>query len=65
MSATGVSATPSEASLFLKGLFAGKPDDLHVLLWTLQEKQSHWFQDLDRAIRSADVRSARHRYERL
>jgi hypothetical protein len=39
-------STASEVSLFLEALFAGKPDDLHILVWTLQDKQSHWYQDI-------------------
>ena len=45
---------PSDASLFLEALFTGKPDDLHLLLWTLPEKRSHWFQNVESAIQSAE-----------
>lgn len=44
----------SEASRFLETLFGGKPDDLFVLLWTLPEKQSHWFRNVDSAIQLAE-----------
>lgn len=44
----------SEAQLFLKTLFAGKPDDLYLLLWTLPEKQSHWFTKVDDAVKFAE-----------
>jgi hypothetical protein len=43
----------SEIRLFLEALFAGKPDDLYVLLWTLPEKQSHWFRRVDDAVQFA------------
>jgi hypothetical protein len=45
---------PSDASLFLEALFTGKPDDLHLLLWTLPEKRSHWFQNVESAIQFAE-----------
>lgn len=51
-----------EATRFLDALFAGKPADLHLLLWTLPEKQSHWFQDVDRAIHFADSMRQRDLY---
>jgi hypothetical protein len=44
----------SDASIFLEALFIGKPDDLHILLWTLPEKRSHWFQDVEGAIQFAE-----------
>ncbi|MBI4903357.1 MAG: hypothetical protein HY820_06970 [Acidobacteria bacterium] len=54
MTATPVSANASrEATVFLESLFAGKPDELHLLLWTLPEKQSNWFQNVERAIQFA------------
>src|ERR1019366_7916076 len=45
---------PSDASLFLEALFTGKPDDLHLLLWTLPEKRSQWFQNVESAIQFAE-----------
>jgi len=45
---------PSEARIFLKALFAGKPDELYLLLWTLPEKQSHWFRDIEGAMKFAE-----------
>src|SRR5271169_2787653 len=44
----------SEARTFLEALSAGKPDELFLLLWTLTEKRSHWFQHVDRAIKVAE-----------
>jgi hypothetical protein len=44
----------SEARRFLETLFAGKPDELHLLLWTLPEKQSHWFRNVEDAIQLAE-----------
>ena len=45
---------PSDASLFLETLFGGKPDELYLLLWTLPEKRSHWFQNVESAIQFAE-----------
>src|SRR5450432_1814174 len=53
---------PSEARTFLEALFAGKPDELHLLLWTLPEKQSHRFQDVDSAIQIAESMRERDLY---
>jgi putative DNA primase/helicase len=55
MTATTVNANASsEVAIFLKALFAGKPDELHFLLWTLPEKRSNWFQDVESAIQFAE-----------
>jgi putative DNA primase/helicase len=63
MTATAVNANAApEVTLFLQALFAGKPDNLHLLLWTLPEKQSHWFQDVYRAIQFAESRRERDLY---
>jgi len=40
----------TEARHFLKTLFAGKPDDLYILIWTRQDKQSQWFRSVDDGI---------------
>jgi len=45
---------PSEARIFLEALSASKPDELYLLLWTLPEKRSHWFQNIDTAIKFAE-----------
>jgi len=45
---------PSDASLFLETSFGGKPDELYLLLWTLPEKRSHWFQNVESAIQFAE-----------
>jgi putative DNA primase/helicase len=42
---------PSESHRFLESVFAGKPDHLFVLLWTLPDKRSRWFQDIEAAVR--------------
>jgi hypothetical protein len=34
---------------FLNLLWQDKPEKQHVLLWTLQDKRSHWFQDVRKA----------------
>jgi len=55
MSATPANANASrELTLFLEALFGGKPNELYLLLWTLADKQSHWFQDVERAIQFAE-----------
>jgi hypothetical protein len=54
MSVTGAAPLPSEARIFLEALSAGKPDELYLLLWTLPEKRSHWFQEIDVAIKFAE-----------
>ncbi len=51
MNLSGSAAKPSETRDFLNGLFAGKPDDLYALLWTLPEKQSYWFRSVEDAIK--------------
>ena len=38
--------TPRE---FLDLLWQYKPEEMYVLLWTLQDKKSHWFQDVGQA----------------
>jgi putative DNA primase/helicase len=52
----------TEPRLFLQALFAGKPDDLHILLWTLPEKESRWFQSVEDAIRYAESMADRNLY---
>jgi hypothetical protein len=55
MTAPTVNANASrEAAVFLEALFAGKPDELHLLLWTLPEKRSNWFQNVESAIQFAE-----------
>jgi hypothetical protein len=44
----------AEIRRFLEAVFAGKLDALYVLLWTLPEKQSHWFRSVDDAIQFAE-----------
>src|ERR1700686_1925299 len=45
--------------VFLEVLFAGKPDELYLMIWTLQgdRKRSRWFRDVQQA--SAYVESLR------
>jgi len=40
----------SAARRFLEALFRDKPAGLYILLWTLPEKTSRWFRDLESAI---------------
>jgi hypothetical protein len=44
----------NQSRVFLEALFAGKPDDLYLLLWTLPEKQSHFLRSVQSAIHCAD-----------
>lgn len=53
MTTSGNDNPASEATLFLKALFAGKPEDLHLLIWSLSDKRSHWFQNVEGAIQFA------------
>src|SRR5205085_6413572 len=50
----------SEARHFLESLFAGTRDELYILLWTLPEKRSQWFRDLQDAI---DFAESRHEHD--
>jgi putative DNA primase/helicase len=52
----------SEARLFLEALSAGKPENSYVLIWTLPEKRSHWFQSVDGAIEFAESMGERDLY---
>jgi hypothetical protein len=38
--------TPHE---FLEQLWAEKPSDLYLLIWTLQDKRSRWFRNIEQA----------------
>jgi hypothetical protein len=44
----------SETLVFLNALCSGKPNDLYLLIWTLRNKASHWFQNVGGAIRLAE-----------
>jgi hypothetical protein len=54
VSVMDAATVPSEARIFLEALSAGKPDELYLLLWTLPEKRSHWFQNIEGAIKFAE-----------
>src|SRR5260370_39817396 len=41
----------SESRRFLETLFANKPEDLYILIWTLEKKESHWFRSVEDAVR--------------
>jgi len=43
--------TPHE---FLESLWAEKPSDLYILIWTLEHKRSRWFRDLDAAVSAVE-----------
>lgn len=38
----------SETKQFLEALFEYKPDDSYILIWTLPDKKSYWFRDINR-----------------
>src|SRR5262249_20662983 len=50
-----------EGRTFLDALFMTKPDELYILIWTLPDKSSYWFRDVEKAashlesIRGRDV----------
>ena len=52
----------NQSKVFLEALFAGKPDELWLLLWTLPEKDSRWFCNVADAIRCAESMSAHDLY---
>lgn len=39
-----------------------KPEELYLLLWTLREKRSHWFQNIESAIKFAESLGERDLY---
>ena len=51
--------TPRE---FLTLLWQYKPEEHYVLVWTLQDKQSHWFQDVAKAAEFVERTSGRDVY---
>lgn len=48
----------TEIRAFLDALFGDKPDNLYMLIWTLKNKRSAWFTDLDRAAVYAAAQAA-------
>jgi putative DNA primase/helicase len=52
----------NQSRVFLEALFSGKPDELFLLIWTLPEKESKWFRDIDDAVRCAESLAARDAY---
>lgn len=44
----------SQPRLFFETLFAGKPNNLNILLWTLPEKESRWFPRIEDAVSCAE-----------
>jgi hypothetical protein len=40
---------------FLEELFGSKPEELYLLIWTLADKQSRWFRDLDAAAAAVEA----------
>jgi putative DNA primase/helicase len=49
----------SAAQTFLPTLYPQKPGAFYILIWTLPDKVSRWFQDIDKAVRY--VQSRQHR----
>lgn len=63
MTAMVANRTPSrDIASFLTSLFTGKAEDRYILLWTLAEKDSHWFRDIKEAIRFAELRRGQDLY---
>src|SRR6266403_6140559 len=52
----------SEIRRFLEALFAEKPNELHLLIWTLPDKQSYWFQSVEDAIQFVESLTGRDVY---
>jgi len=46
----------SQVRVFLEAVFATKPEDLHLLIWTFPERRSYWFQNVESAIKFAESR---------
>jgi hypothetical protein len=44
------SVDDSEVRAFLRAISDGKPEDLNLLIWTLPDKRSRWFQNAEDAI---------------
>lgn len=40
----------TQAETFLSALFSDKPEDPYILIWTLQEKKSHWCRNVQDAL---------------
>jgi len=53
---------PGSPRWFLRELFAGKPEELYLLLWTLADKRSRWFRDLDAAASAVEALTAQDVY---
>lgn len=52
----------SSARQFLETLFANKPEELRILIWTIADKGSHWFRDVESASRYAESASGQDVY---
>jgi len=54
----------NQARVFLDALFSNKPDDLYILIWTLQgdQKRSRWFRDVQQAAAYVDSLRGRNVY---
>jgi hypothetical protein len=39
----------TEPRSFLQSIFADKPNESYILIWTLADKRSHWFREIDEA----------------
>ena len=47
---------------FLDELFAGKPEELYLLIWTLPDKRSRWFRDVAAAAAAVEALTGRDVY---
>ncbi|HOJ21590.1 MAG TPA: hypothetical protein PLY56_08650 [Armatimonadota bacterium] len=48
-------AEPGTPRWFLEALFADMPGELYLLIWTLADKRSRWFRDLDAAAAAVEA----------
>ena len=53
---------PGGPRWFIHELFDGKPEELYLLLWTLADKRSRWFRDIDAAASAAEALTAQDVY---
>ena len=53
---------PGGPRWFIHELFDGKPEELYLLLWTLADKRSRWFRDIDAAASAAEALAAQDVY---
>ncbi len=52
----------SSTRQFVEALFSSKPEELRILIWTLADRGSRWFSDVESAIRYAESASGQDVY---